>query len=925
MHRGEAMTQDPAVLGGAWPEGFAADAGNVSEDEAVLAARAHAATTWAVPAAVGPVLHVFGVDGRPFAYVVPFALDAEVFPSAADLLKRIAALHREAGMEPEGRHWATPALTRQMEREFGRFGTVYVSAQRTRGPVLMTINTLPSFFFMADLASAALQRAADAGSAVADTRLGRLMFANPHEELVECTAGDRTLLLDADSMEFAQMSDYTEALGMLAAAGEAPDERAESAWEAVLAGPLEPATTADGEEAAADTIVTVPNPRRIPPVDWTYWCAATAWTMVLSSWDNFTPGAGTHLGYGKVVDFWFDHDPTMNNVPNLIDELIDKTKTPPTWAGDQIAIVNDQGYSFSTSQIACNAGNGWGWAGIKAEIDAGRPVLVGMWSKPDNGHAMVAYGYRIAGTGQRFLLLLSTIGDRWEQQSIQVATGMWRGLPLTRMSAERVHPGGGSGTDHLVLTRPGGGEKLSRLVPCDIVWYTWGASITRSRLSQSCDGGRTWEVIAADVPTTTGANSYRWVPQQQAARSRVRVEGFTAGGSLVAGDGSRQNVVIQTQPLNNWGGWLGLGRPGLEIDYMAAGRNADGRLELAVVTADGSVWHRYQAAPASQSWTGWASLGQPQGNTWIRMAEMAANADGRLEVIALGSDDALWHRWQPQPSRGPWGGWSSLGKPRGVALRRLAVDRNKDGRLQAFAIGDDYALWTSSQTAPGSQSWSGWSSLGGPGHGIMLLNVNACANTDGRIEVVVSGGTPSGSEFGLVDPRVWLIYQPRPNAAAPWSSCVDMGHPLNGAGLPAPVIRRNADGRLEIFAAGLGGALWHRWQPAAGQGPWSAWASRGRPGTGESLLTPLAVARSGDGRLQAFGVSLRTAPGGGLVSDCRHIWQTSANDGWSNWGGLGSPPARSVQWMCAVERQDGRLELFAHTAEDRAVWHNVQQ
>ena len=924
------MTWDPAVWGGAWPEGFAADASITSEDEAALAARAHAAVTWAAPAAMGPILHVFGLDGRPFAYVVPLALGAEIFPPTADLLKRIAALHREAGMEPEGRHWATPALMRRMEREFGRFGAVYVSAQRTRGPILMTINTLPSFFFMADLASAALQRVADAGPAVEDTRLGRLMFANPHEELVECTAGDRTLLLDADSMEFVETADYAEALDMLAAAGETSDEGAESAWEAVLAGPLGPTTTGDGEEAGADTVVTVPYPRRIPPVNWTYWCSPTAWTMVLSSWDNFTPGAGTYLGYGKVVDFWFDHDPTMHNVPNLIDEIIDKTKTPPNWAGDAIAIVNAQGYSFSASSppIVCNAGNGWGWAGIKAEIDAGRPVLVGMTSKSgpdDNGHTMVVYGYRVASTGQRFFQLLNTWGDTWDQQSIELATGIWQGLPLIEMSFGWVHPGGGSGIDHLVLIQPGGNEKLSRLFPYDIVWYTWGASITRARLSQSCDGGRTWQVIAADVPTTTGTNSYRWVPQQQAARCRVRVEGFTASGNLVAGDGSRQNVVIQTQPLNNWGGWLGLGRPGADVSHMSVGRNADGRLELVAATTDGSVWHRYQAAPTGQSWIGWDSMGQPSESTWIRMVEMAANADGRLEIIALGSDGALWHRWQPQPSQGPWGGWSSLGKPRGVALRRLAVDRNKDGRLQAFAIGDDDTLWTSNQTSPGSQSWNGWSSLGGPGSGITLLNLDACANTDGRIEVVISGGTPSGGEFGLANPKVWLVCQPAPDAATPWSSWIDMGHPLGGAGLPVPSIRRNADGRLELFAAGLGGALWHRWQPAPGQGPWSAWASLGSPGSGESLLSPLAVALGGDGRLQAFGVSLRTVPGGGLVSDCRHIWQTSASDGWSTWGSLGSPPARSVQWMCAVQRQDGRLELFALAAEDKALWHNVQQ
>jgi hypothetical protein len=37
------------------------------------------------------------------------------------------------------------------------------------------------------------------------------------------------------------------------------------------------------------------------------------------------------------------------------------------------------------------------------------------------------------------------------------------------------------------------------------------------------------------------------------------------------------------------------------------------------------------------------------------------NSDGRLEVFARGTDDALWHIWQTAPHAGPWSGWASLG------------------------------------------------------------------------------------------------------------------------------------------------------------------------------------------------------------------------------------------------------------------------
>jgi hypothetical protein len=558
--------------------------------------------------------------------------------------------------------------------EFGRFGTVYVSATRRRGPVLMTTNVLPPYFFMADFAGEVVGRAQDAVGPV-ETGLGRVLFVGPHEEQVECVAGEQALWLDSESMALSSQPELVK--GGPAEVGHVEaSEHTEAAWEAALSG-VEPALPADeGAGAGAragDIVVTVPNPTRIPPVNWTYWCVPTAWTMAFGYWDNYTPGAGTHLGYGRVFDYWFDHDPTTHNVPNLIDEIIDKTKSPPSWAGDAIAIVNAQGYKFSKSSISCNKGNGWGFAAIKAEIDAGRPVLVGMARiGPDpQRHAMVIYGYRIASTGQRFWKLLNTWGATWNQQSTELAVGIWQGLPLLEMSADRLMPGGGTGIDHLVLGAPGGGETITAGFPYDIVWWVWGASITRSRLLESRDGGRTWATIVDAVPTSTGKNTHRWVPQQAAGRARVRVEGYTTSGQLVAGDGSRENVVIQTDPMNRWTGWLGLGRPGKELADVSVARNTDGRLEVVAAATDGAVYHRYQASPGSPSWIGWGTMGTPPGGVWIRQATVAVNGDGRLEVIAVASDGALWHRWQPQPSKGPWAPWASLGTPPGVSLRRL--------------------------------------------------------------------------------------------------------------------------------------------------------------------------------------------------------------------------------------------------------------
>ena len=58
----------------------------------------------------------------------------------------------------------------------------------------------------------------------------------------------------------------------------------------------------------------------------------------------------------------------------------------------------------------------------------------------------------------------------------------------------------------------------------------------------------------------------------------------------------------------------------------------------------------------------------------------------------------------------------------------------------------------------------------------------------------------------------------------------DRGPPGVRSAGTSPAIRRlqsNKDGRLEVFARGNDGALWHIWQTAPHAGPWSAWTSLG--------------------------------------------------------------------------------------------------
>ena len=69
-----------------------------------------------------------------------------------------------------------------------------------------------------------------------------------------------------------------------------------------------------------------------------------------------------------------------------------------------------------------------------------------------------------------------------------------------------------------------------------------------------------------------------------------------------------------------------------------------------------------------------------------------------------------------------------------------------------------------------------------------------------------------------------------------------------------PARGRNADGRLEIFARGGDGAVWHNWHTAPNNG-WSGWYSLG------GWIDLLEVGPNADGRLEVF------ARGGSLTGE----------------------------------------------------------
>ncbi len=163
--------------------------------------------------------------------------------------------------------------------------------------------------------------------------------------------------------------------------------------------------------------------------------------------------------------------------------------------------------------------------------------------------------------------------------------------------------------------------------------------------------------------------------------------------------------------------------------------------------------------------------------------------------------------------------------PPGVGLKSLqtpAIAASADGRLELFAVGEDKALWHIWQTAR-NNGWSSWTSHGAPASVTFdASSATLAPSADGRLELFIVGS----------DGKLWHIWQTAQNNG--WSSWTSHGNPPQGGG-PFPVtltgspgVVPNAQGRLELFAAASDGALWHIWQTAPSNG-WSAWTSHGKP------------------------------------------------------------------------------------------------
>jgi hypothetical protein len=179
-----------------------------------------------------------------------------------------------------------------------------------------------------------------------------------------------------------------------------------------------------------------------------------------------------------------------------------------------------------------------------------------------------------------------------------------------------------------------------------------------------------------------------------------------------------------------------LGDPALKVhnadrEYLvasavAAAPDAGGQINTIYLRPD------HRIAQVKQNPGGWARTAVIDRGSWGSRMALAVNADGRLEVFYIGSDNKLYHIWQTAPNSG----WTqSFVLDNGSYAKQLVVGSNKDGRLEVFYIGSDNKLYHIWQTTPNS----GWTQSFVLDNGSYAKQVALGSNKDGRLEVFYIG------------------------------------------------------------------------------------------------------------------------------------------------------------------------------------------
>lgn len=276
---------------------------------------------------------------------------------------------------------------------------------------------------------------------------------------------------------------------------------------------------------------------------------------------------------------------------------------------------------------------------------------------------------------------------------------------------------------------------------------------------------------------------------------------------------------------------------------VVVARNADGRLEIFYIGTNNQLYHNWQTTPGGPTWSGETSF---PGDSAKDIA-VGQNMDGRLEIFYIGINGTIYHNWQTTPGGSTWFGETAF---TGDRAQHIAVGQNYDGRVEIFYIGTQGHLLRNVQTTPGSTSWAGETAFAGDS----AKQVTVGRNMDGTLEIFYVGTNNN-------------LYHNRQTSAnsTQWAGEVAFA----GDSAKQITVALNSNNELEIFYIGTNNDLYHNWQTAPNSTVWqgeTTFLGTGQtpgPETGQQI----AVSANGQsGLLEIFFI--------GTDNAIYHKWQT---------------------------------------------------
>lgn len=375
-------------------------------------------------------------------------------------------------------------------------------------------------------------------------------------------------------------------------------------------------------------------------------------------------------------------------------------------------------------------------------------------------------------------------------------------------------------------------------------------------------------------------------------------------------------IIVATRPVSSqaWSSWGRLQPvPSGPATPLEVGHTPSGRPVVFVLGTDGSLYHASeQTAPrgAAPLWTTWQRLAPPNGVRLVRSFSsvddigighfaVVANADGRLEVFAPGSDRRIWHAWEESPE-GAWSEWASFDLPRVTpwSPEDVHAAANLDGTIEVYVKnGGNGDLYHIVQATPNGSWTSVWEHLNRPAAAQVSDIVALRHLDDGRQEIVTRGQYAPASLAQLVPSGYW----------ADWTEPI--GAPSDTLATLVGAVHRQDGGFALVGSSPT--SIWTTTQ--ARTGTWSGqWLNLDAPP--RFLLSPVAVTRLADG---AVGVFVGTQNGGlwvnrSSVFDNRWSGWTLANRDWS--------PLSNVRSLVATTGTDGRAFVMVLGTDKRIWW-----